>query len=63
MLRDYEASGVEHISNEDLLTLDVDVLVPAAMENQITAASRKRCGRALSWRAPTGPPPWKPTRF
>ncbi len=28
--------GVEHISNEELLTLDVDVLAPAALENQIT---------------------------
>lgn len=46
MLRDYEASGVEHISNEDLLTLDVDVLVPAAMENQITRgiAEKVRAG-------------------
>lgn len=26
----------EHITNEDLLELDVDVLVPAALENQIT---------------------------
>jgi glutamate dehydrogenase (NADP+) len=32
---------VEHetISNEDLLALDVDVLIPAALENQITAAN------------------------
>lgn len=35
-LKDYERSGVEHITNEELLTSDVDVLVPAAMENQIT---------------------------
>lgn len=32
---------VEHqvISNEELLTLDVDVLIPAALENQITATN------------------------
>ncbi|TDX32846.1 glutamate dehydrogenase (NADP+) [Modicisalibacter xianhensis] len=30
-----EESDVEHMSNEDLLALDVDVLVLAAMENQI----------------------------
>ncbi|MGF1479752.1 MAG: Glu/Leu/Phe/Val dehydrogenase [Cyanophyceae cyanobacterium] len=32
---------VEHqtISNEELLTLDVDVLIPAALENQLTAAN------------------------
>jgi len=28
--------GVERISNEELLALDVDILVPAALENQIT---------------------------
>ena len=28
--------GAKKISNEDILTLDVDVLVPAALENQIT---------------------------
>jgi glutamate dehydrogenase (NADP+) len=31
--------GHETISNEDLLTLDVDILIPAALENQITAAN------------------------
>lgn len=36
LLKDYQADGVSHISNEELLTCDVDVLVPAALENQIT---------------------------
>lgn len=31
--------GTEAISNEELLELDVDILVPAALENQITAAN------------------------
>ncbi|RME89980.1 MAG: Glu/Leu/Phe/Val dehydrogenase, partial [Verrucomicrobia bacterium] len=31
--------GIEKITNEELLTLDVDVLVPAALENQLTAAN------------------------
>ena len=35
-LKNYEAAGITHITNEELLTLDVDVLIPAAMENQIT---------------------------
>jgi len=35
MLIDYNEEGVQHISNEDLLKSDVDVLIPAAMENQI----------------------------
>lgn len=32
----------EEISNEDLLELDVDVLVPAALENQITKKNAKK---------------------
>ena len=37
MLAEYHAPGVEHITNEELLTSDCDVLIPAALENQITA--------------------------
>lgn len=37
LLKDYDAPGVTHITNEELLTCKCDVLVPAAMENQITA--------------------------
>ncbi len=32
-----DAPGTEPIANDDLLTLDVDVLIPAAIENQLTA--------------------------
>jgi glutamate dehydrogenase (NAD(P)+) len=35
LLKDYEVEGARRISNEELLTADVDVLVPAALENQI----------------------------
>lgn len=35
-LKDYEAEGAVHITNEELLTCDCDVLIPAALENQIT---------------------------
>jgi glutamate dehydrogenase (NAD(P)+) len=35
LLTGYQEAGVEVISNEKLLALDVDVLVPAALENQI----------------------------
>jgi glutamate dehydrogenase (NAD(P)+) len=31
--------GAEHVSNEEILTLDVDVLIPAAIENVITEAN------------------------
>ncbi|KPJ49900.1 glutamate dehydrogenase [candidate division TA06 bacterium DG_26] len=36
LLKGYRHDGAEPISNEDLLLLPVDVLVPAALENQIT---------------------------
>ncbi len=37
LLSGYVTNGrVDRISNEELLTLDVDVLIPAAIENQIT---------------------------
>ena len=35
LLSDYENGNFEYISNEELLTCDAHVLVPAAMENQI----------------------------
>jgi glutamate dehydrogenase (NAD(P)+) len=34
-LADYRAEGVAHISNHEILTCECDVLVPAALENQI----------------------------
>jgi glutamate dehydrogenase (NAD(P)+) len=36
-LEGYEAPGVERVTNEELLTLKCDVLIPAAMEDQITS--------------------------
>ncbi len=32
----YNAPGVEHINNRGLLTCDAEILIPAALENQIT---------------------------
>ncbi len=37
LLADYTAPGVEAISNDELLTSDVDVLIPAALEQQLRA--------------------------
>jgi glutamate dehydrogenase/leucine dehydrogenase len=37
LLEGYEAPGVERINNDELLTSDVDVLIPAALEHQIRA--------------------------
>jgi len=36
------ACGSEHITNADLLELDVDILIPAAIENQITGQNVER---------------------
>lgn len=35
-LKDYEGIGVKKISNKEVLTSNVDLLIPAALENQIT---------------------------
>ncbi len=45
LLKDYNAPGVSHISNDELLTCECDVLIPAALENQITAevAEKVKC--------------------
>jgi Glutamate dehydrogenase/leucine dehydrogenase len=42
LLKDYKAPGVRHISNEELLEIDTEVLIPAALENQI---NEKNAGR------------------
>jgi glutamate dehydrogenase (NAD(P)+) len=42
LLAGVDAPGVESIGNEELLGLDVDVLVPAALEAQITATNAHR---------------------
>ena len=39
LLEGYEAPGVERISNEELLSVDVDVLIPAALEGQICGSN------------------------
>lgn len=36
-LKDYQKAGVRHISHEEVLTCKCDVLIPAALENQINA--------------------------
>lgn len=35
LLKDYNENGVKHITNEELLTCETDILIPAALENQI----------------------------
>jgi glutamate dehydrogenase (NAD(P)+) len=47
--------GAEFVSNADLLELDVDVLVPAALENQITAANAEAIKARIVAEAANGP--------
>ncbi|MBW4574873.1 MAG: Glu/Leu/Phe/Val dehydrogenase [Aphanothece sp. CMT-3BRIN-NPC111] len=55
--QDTVCNSVEHesISNEELLALDVDVLVPAALENQITEANVNDIKAKLIFEVANGP--------
>ena len=55
LLKDYDAPGVEHISNQEVLTCKCDVLVPAAMENQITADNADKLNCSYIVEAANGP--------
>ena len=54
-LEGYTTPGLKTIGNEDLLELDVDVLIPAALENQITAANAGAIKAPLIVEAANGP--------
>jgi len=47
--------GGDHITNEELLTLDVDVLVPAALENVITSKNAGRIRAKVICEGANGP--------
>lgn len=51
----YSAPGVSVISNEQLLTLDVDLLIPAALQGQITEANADKIKAKLIVEAANGP--------
>lgn len=51
----YQGKDVEKISNQKLLELDVDVLIPAAIENQITAANADRIKADIVLELANGP--------
>lgn len=55
LLKDYDAEGVEHIDNRTLLTTKCDILIPAALENQITADVAKDLNCRLVIEAANGP--------
>ncbi|MFC4078117.1 Glu/Leu/Phe/Val family dehydrogenase [Salinithrix halophila] len=53
----------ETISNQELLELDCDILVPAAVENQITAANAHRIKAGIVVEAANGPTTLDATRI
>lgn len=55
LLRDYKAGGIRYISNQELLELDVEVIVPAALENQITEDNAARIKAKLIIEGANGP--------
>jgi glutamate dehydrogenase (NAD(P)+) len=55
LLEGYYARGVESITNQDLLTGDVDVLIPAALEHQIHADNAAQVRAWVIVEAANGP--------
>lgn len=55
LLESYSGEGISHISNEELLTLDTTVLVPAALENQINAENANDIKAKLIVEGANGP--------
>jgi len=55
LLAGYDAKGVESINNHELLTMDVDVLIPAALEGQITAKNAKEVRAKVIVEGANGP--------
>lgn len=51
------------ITNQELLELDCDILVPAAVENQITASNADRIGAKIVVEAANGPTTLEATRI
>ena len=55
LLENYEEDGITRISNSKLLELDVKVLVPAALENQINADNADHIKAEIIVEAANGP--------
>lgn len=48
-------SGTQQITNEDVLEMEADILIPAALENQITAANASKIKAKIISEAANGP--------
>lgn len=55
LLKDYNAPGIRHITNDEVLTCKCDVLVPAALENQITDDNAAKLNCTYIVEAANGP--------
>lgn len=55
LLANYHSEGIRKISNQELLTLQTDVIIPAALENQITAENAADIKAKVIIEAANGP--------
>ncbi len=55
LLKDYQADNVTHITNAELLALKCNVLIPAALENQITEDNAEQVHADVVIEAANGP--------
>lgn len=55
LLKGYSKEGVEHIENKDLLVCKADVLIPAALENQINSDIASKLQAKIIVEAANGP--------
>lgn len=55
LLEGYSEEGLIKITNEELLSLDVDILIPAALENQITQDIARKMAAKIIVEAANGP--------
>jgi glutamate dehydrogenase (NAD(P)+) len=55
LLKDYKEKSYKNITNEELLALECDILVPAAIENQITGKNADKINAKIVLEGANGP--------